>query len=90
MHIVREYKSTKFEFYRTNTKSQGFVPAHFALIIIIIVVHVVKHQSVLINTCRINVPWWAILNIVYNDAMYTEFIIMSCKTILSTKCKVTV
>ena len=27
------------------------VPAHFALIIII-VVHVVKHQSVLINTCR--------------------------------------
>ena len=29
---------------------QKFVPAHFALIIII-VVHVVKHQSV-INTCR--------------------------------------
>ena len=51
---------------------------HFALIIIIIiiVVHVIKHQSVLINTCRINVPWWAILNIVYNDAMYTVFIIM--------------
>ena len=31
--------------------SQGLVPAHFALIIII-VVHVVKYQSVLINTCR--------------------------------------
>ena len=41
----------KLEFYRTNTntKSHGLVPAHFALIIII-VVHVVKHQSVLINT----------------------------------------
>ena len=68
----------KLEFYRTNTKSQGLVPAHFSLIIIIfiIVVHVVKHQSVLINTCRINVPWWTILNIVYNVAMYTVFIIM--------------
>ena len=36
---------------RTNIKSQGLVPAYFALIIII-VVHVVKHQSVLKNTCR--------------------------------------
>ena len=35
----------------TNTKSQGLVPAYFALIISI-VVHVVNHQSVLINTCR--------------------------------------
>ena len=77
MHVLREHNGTKTEFYRTNTKSYGLVPAHFALIIIIIVVHVVKHQSVLINTCRINVPWWAILNIVYNDAMYTIFIIMS-------------
>ena len=78
MHVLREHNGTKTEFYRTNIKSQGPVPAHFALIIIniIIVVHVVKHQSVLINTCRINVPWWAILNIVYNDAMYTVFIIM--------------
>ena len=58
---------------------------HFSAFIIIVVVHVVKHQSVLINTCRINVPWWAILNIVYNDTMYTVFIIMSCKTILSTE-----
>ena len=33
---------------RTNIKSHGLVPAYFALIIII-VVHVVKHQSVLIN-----------------------------------------
>ena len=36
----------KTELYRTNAKSQGLVPAHFALIIII-VVHVVKHQSVI-------------------------------------------
>ena len=87
MHVLGEHNGTKPEFYRTNSKSQGLVPAHFALIIIIIiiVVHVVKHQSVLINTCRINVPWWATLNIVYNDAMYTVFIIMSCKTILSTE-----
>ena len=34
------------------TLTQKFVTAYFALIIIIIiVVHVVKHQSVLINTC---------------------------------------
>ena len=87
MHVLREHNGRKTEFYRTNTKSLGLVPAHFALIIIIIiiVVQLVKHQSVLINTCRINVPWWAILNIVYNDAMYTEFIIMPCKTILSTE-----
>ena len=76
MHVLREHNGTKTEFYRINTKSQGLVPAHFALIIISGVVHVVKYQSVLINTCRINVPWWAILNIVYNDAMYTIFIIM--------------
>ena len=87
MHILGEHNGTKTEFYRTNTKSQGLVPAHFALIIIIIifVVHVVKHQSALINTCRINVPWWAILNIMYDDTMYTVFIIMSCKTILITE-----
>ena len=41
----------KTELYRTNAKSYGLVPAYFALIIII-VVHVVKHQSVLINTYR--------------------------------------
>ena len=31
-------------------------------------IHVVKHQSVLINTCRINVPLWTILKkiIVYS------------------------
>ena len=75
MHVLGEHNGTKTEFYRTNTKSQGLVPAHFAMIISI-VVHVVKHQSILINTCIINVPWWAILNIVYNDTMYTVFIIM--------------
>ena len=42
---------TKTELYRTNDKSQGLAPAYFALIIII-VVHVVKHQLVLINTYR--------------------------------------
>ena len=54
MHVLREHNGTKTEFYHTNTKSQGLVPAHFALIIIIIVVHVVKHESVLINTISIN------------------------------------
>ena len=77
MHLLREHNGTKTEFYRTNTKSQSLVPAHFALIIIIIittiVVHVVKYQSVLIKTCRKNVPWWAILNIVYNDTMHTIY-----------------
>ena len=36
----------KTELYKTNAKSQGLVPAHFKLIIII-AVHVVKHQSVI-------------------------------------------
>ena len=55
MHVLREHNGTKTEFYQTNTKSQCLVPAHFAfIIIIIIVVHVVKHQSVLINTCMQN------------------------------------
>ena len=51
MHVLREHNGTKTEFYQINTKSQGPVPAHFALIIII-VVHVVKRQSVLINTMK--------------------------------------
>ena len=51
MHVLGEHNGTKTELYPTNTKSQGLVTAYFALIIII-VVHVVKHQSVLINTCR--------------------------------------
>ena len=37
---------TKYRNNQTNAKSQGLVPAHFALIMII-VVHVVKHQSVI-------------------------------------------
>ena len=48
MHVLGEHNGTKTELYRTNAKGQGLVPAHFALIIII-VVHVVKYQSVLIN-----------------------------------------
>ena len=54
LHVLGEHNGTKTEFYRTNTKSQGLVPAHFALIIII-VVHVVYkniNQYILINTCR--------------------------------------
>ena len=41
----------KLSFIEPTPKIRAFFPAHFALIIII-VVHVVKHQSVLINTCR--------------------------------------
>ena len=48
MYWVNTMVYTKTKLYRTNTKSQGLVPAYFALIISI-VVHVVKHQSVLIN-----------------------------------------
>ena len=48
MYWVNTMVYTKTELYRTNTKSQGLVPAYFALIISIIV-HVVKHQSVLIG-----------------------------------------
>ena len=51
LYVFGEHNGTKTELYRTNTKSQGLAPAYFALIIIIFV-HVVKHQSVLINTCR--------------------------------------
>ena len=43
-HVLGEHNGMKTELYQTNTKSQGLVPAHFALIII--VVHVVTHQSV--------------------------------------------
>ena len=49
--FLEDIRYTKTELYRNNTKSQGLAPAYFALIISI-VVHVVKHQSVLINTCR--------------------------------------
>ena len=51
LHVLGEHIDTKTEFYQTNAKSQGLVPAYFALIIII-VVHVVKHQLAFINTCR--------------------------------------
>ena len=51
MYWVNTMVYTKIELYRTNTKSQGFVPAYFALIISI-VVHVVKHQSVLIKNMQ--------------------------------------
>ena len=51
LHVLGEHNGTKTELYRTNAKSHDLVPAYFALIIII-VVHVVKHQSVLINTYR--------------------------------------
>ena len=44
MYWVNTMVYTKTELYRTNTKSQGFVPAYFALIISI-VVHVVKKKN---------------------------------------------
>ena len=44
--VLGEHNGTKTELYQTNAKCQGLVPAHFALIIII-VVPVVKHQSVI-------------------------------------------
>ena len=46
MYWVNTMVYTKTEFYRTNTK--GLVPAHFALIIII-VVHVYSKTSISIN-----------------------------------------
>ena len=49
MHVLGEHNGTKTELYQTNAKTHSFVPAYFALIIII-VVHVVKHQLVFINT----------------------------------------
>ena len=47
MYWVNTMVYTKTKFYRTNTKSQGLVPAHFALIII--VVHVYSKTSISIN-----------------------------------------
>ena len=47
LHVLGEHNGTKTELYRTNTKSQeGLFRAYFALIIIIVVL-VVKHQSVI-------------------------------------------
>ena len=34
LHVLGEHNGMKTEFYRSNTKSQGLVSAHFALIII--------------------------------------------------------
>ena len=46
LHVLHKHNGTKTELYRTNTKGQSLVPAHFSLIIII-VVDVVEHQSVI-------------------------------------------
>ena len=48
MHVLGEHNGMKTELYRNNTKSQGLVPAYFALIIII-VVHVRSKTSISIN-----------------------------------------
>ena len=48
LHVLGEHNGMKAELYRSNNKSQGLAPAYFALIINI-VVHVVKHQSVLMQ-----------------------------------------
>ena len=36
LYVLDEYNGTKTELYQTNDKSQGHVPAHFALIIIVV------------------------------------------------------
>ena len=48
LHVLGEHNGTKTELYRINTKSQGLVPAYFALIIII-VVHVRSKTSISTN-----------------------------------------
>ena len=48
LHVLGEHNGTNTEFYRTTTKSQCLVPAHFALIIII-VVYVYSKTSIMIN-----------------------------------------
>ena len=48
MYWVNTMVYTKTELYRTNTKSQGLVPAYFTLIISI-VVHVYSKTSISIN-----------------------------------------
>ena len=48
LHILSEHNGKKIDLHRTNVKSQGLVPAHFALIIII-VVHVYSKTSISIN-----------------------------------------
>ena len=48
LHVLGEHIYTKTELYPTNTKSQGLVPAYFALIISI-VVHVYSKTSISIN-----------------------------------------
>ena len=45
LHVLGEQNGTKIELYRTNAKSQGLVPAHFALIITS-VVHVYSKTSI--------------------------------------------
>ena len=54
MHVLCKHNGTKTEFYRTNTKSQGLVPAHFALLIIIVVLEYSK-KSISINKYMQNV-----------------------------------
>ena len=50
MHVLGEHNGTKTELYRTNADSQGLVPAHFALIIIIVVcMYTYSKTSISIN-----------------------------------------
>ena len=55
MHILMNTMARKLSFIKPTPKIRALFQhiLHFALIIIIIVVHVVKHQSVLINTVRV-------------------------------------
>ena len=36
LYVLDEYNGTKTELYKKNAKSQGLVPAHFALISIVV------------------------------------------------------
>ena len=49
LHVLGEHNGTQTVLYRTNQKSG---PCSSIFLIITIVVRVVKHQSVFINTCR--------------------------------------
>ena len=81
MHVLREHNGTKIEFYRTNTKSQGLVPAHFALLIII-VVHVVT-TSISINKYNERAES-SLIDYSYNYSIH--FIALQYKLILQLYC----
>ena len=83
LHVLGEHNGTKTEFYRTNTKSQGLIPAHICI-----------DNNNYYYCCACGKTSISINKYMQNNcalvgnskysAMYTVFIIM-CKTILSTE-----